>query len=134
MKLNIDKQTTIGEIHELFNGEFEFLKLGFFVDRNSDGNYSASEEMKNHKTELGSFAQLKTEGELEITGDTVVQELEKTFSDRFGLDVQIFHKSASLWLVTTKTDNWTLAQHNQKGKDMANPLTAPEPTDYQELD
>jgi hypothetical protein len=52
----------------------------------------------------------------------------------FGLDVQVFRKSGNTWLVTTKTDDWTIAEHNKRAKEMANPVEAPEPTDYQEHD
>jgi hypothetical protein len=134
MKLKINKQSTIGEIQDSFNNQFEFLKLGFFVDRNNDGKLSADEEMKHRNIILGSFKEFKNEGEIEITDSTSVVDLENLFNERFGLDVQVFRKSSNLWLITTKTDNWTIDQQNKQAKEMSNPVAAPEPTDYQEHD
>ena len=46
-------------------------------------------------------------------------ELEKIFKDQFGLAVQVFRKSGNLWLETTMTDNWTLQQQNNHGKEIS---------------
>jgi hypothetical protein len=60
------------------------------------------------------------EGELEFTEQTRVNELEGRFQDDFGLSVQVFRKSGKLWLETTATDNWTLAEQNNQGEELNN--------------
>jgi hypothetical protein len=134
MKLTISKQSTLGQIQDEFNDQFPFLKLGFFIDQNNDSILSADEQVKNRTMTIGSIRDIDQDGELIITSETKVSILEDAFSSMFGLDVQVFRKSGNTWLVTTKTDDWTIAEHNKRAKEMANPVEAPEPTDYQEHD
>ena len=62
-----------------------------------------------------------------------VSELEKAFSDIFGLNVQVFRKSNNMWLQTTITDKWSLEKQNQNGKEMNVPENlSPESDDYNE--
>jgi hypothetical protein len=134
MKLNISDESTLGQIQDEFNAQFPFLKLGFFIDLNKDSILSADEQVKNRHLTIGSIRDLTNTGDLSITSQTTVSELEKAFSVTFGLEVQVFRKSGTTWLVTTKTDDWTIAEHNKRAQEMANPVEAPEPTDYQEHD
>jgi len=48
-----------------------------------------------------------------------VKELEKIFEDRLGLSVLVYRKSGNLWLEPTMTDNWTLAQQNENGRQIS---------------
>jgi hypothetical protein len=48
-----------------------------------------------------------------------VIELEKTFEEMLGLSVLVYRKSGKLWLETTMTDNWTLAQQNENGRQIS---------------
>ena len=44
---------------------------------------------------------------------------EKIFKDQFSLAVQVFRRSGNLWLETTMTDNWTLRQQNEHGREIS---------------
>lgn len=60
-----------------------------------------------------------------------VSELEKLFKDKFKLAVQVFRKSGNLWLETTMTDNWSLLQQNNHGREIStNKITDPKPDDF----
>ena len=48
-----------------------------------------------------------------------VEELERILKKDFGLRAQVFRKSGNLWLETTMTDGWTLAQQNYHGKELS---------------
>jgi hypothetical protein len=37
----------------------------------------------------------------------------------FNLSVQVFRKSAGTWIETSVTDDWTLKQQNDEGKDLS---------------
>jgi len=65
------------------------------------------------------WSRKKEEGELDIPDTLTVGELENLFMDRFGLSVQVFRRSGNLWLETTMTDNWTLKQQNDHGKEIS---------------
>ena len=59
------------------------------------------------------------DGDIQINEEMKVIELEKLFKDKFKLAVQVFRKSGNLWLETTMTDNWTLAQQNNHGREIS---------------
>jgi hypothetical protein len=59
------------------------------------------------------------EGAIQLSDNMTVSNLEDTFSDRFGLQVQVFRKSGNLWLETTKTDAWTLKVQNDHGREIS---------------
>ena len=45
-----------------------------------------------------------------------VGEFEKIFYEKTSLGVQVFRKSAGIWLQTSSTDSWTLEKQNGKGE------------------
>ena len=65
---------------------------------------------------------IKNDGTIEVKPEMNVSTFEKLFEDRFGLYVQVFRKSGSIWLETSATDSWTLEQQNEEGKSLAHHL------------
>lgn len=60
-----------------------------------------------------------TEGSIEITGEMKVRELERALGKLFPLRAQVFRRSGNIWLETTMTDDWTLAQQNEHGREIS---------------
>ncbi len=58
---------------------------------------------------------LTNEGDFRIDSKLPVGEFEQKFLAKYGLNVQVFRKSGNLWMQTTATDSWTLAEQNRKG-------------------
>jgi len=58
-----------------------------------------------------------------------VIDLEKMFKNRFNLSAQVFRKSGNLWLETTMTDNWTLLQQNNHGREISTGKKNPDKAD-----
>ena len=48
-----------------------------------------------------------------------VFELEDSFQTLFGISAQVFRKSAGSWIETSVTDDWTLKQQNDQGKELS---------------
>jgi hypothetical protein len=134
MELNIHKDITIGELQDEFSKRFNFLKLGFFIDKNNDNRLTADEQVKNRHIKLESIRDFQIDGDITIKASMTAGEVEKKFKEHFGVDVQILRQSGLNWLVTSQTDEWTLEEQNQKAMEMSKPVDAPEPTDYQEHD
>lgn len=95
------------------------MKLEFFNNRTySKSDFSASQLLpKNRK--IGDSQLLVTNGEVEISEEMKVIDLEKLLKDKYSLAVQVFRKSGNLWLETTMTDNWTLKQQNNHGRELS---------------
>ena len=119
IKLHITSNRLISEIQNEFNKAFPFLKLEFFNNKSFlHSNFSASQIVSSNR-KIGDSMLNKTGGEIEIEESMKVNVLERLFKDQFSLAVQVFRKSGNLWLETTITDNWTLLQQNNHGREIS---------------
>ena len=132
MILHIDKNMTLGEVQTAFSQLFPFLKIGFFLDRNKDNSLSADEQIHNPKMTVASIRDVDFDGDLQIEATMTAKQLESAFWNTYGLEVQLFRRSGSTWLVTKNTDDWTLIQHNEKAREMNTPVENPETPDFRE--
>jgi hypothetical protein len=117
MVLPILQNKTLQETQEEFNKAYPFLRIEFY--RNTEPGF-ARRHLKNSM--LLTAAGLKKNGELEINDSMKVGELENNFLEQFGLNVQVSRRSGTLWLETTMTDNWTLKQQNDHGRELSEPV------------
>ncbi len=113
MIISDDKR--IREIQREFNQKFPFLKLEFYKGHHQTGEGSPVETQLPQEQVLGDVRTVHQDGDFEVRKDLTVAELEQSFFDQFGLNVQVFRKSGNLWMQTTSTDHWTLEQQNRKG-------------------
>lgn len=133
MHLHISSNRLIHDIQREFNEAFPFLKLEFFNNRSfSSSNFSASQIIPATR-KIGDSQLPITDAEVEISEDMKVVELEKLFKDKFKLAVQVFRKSGTLWLETTMTDNWTLLQQNNHGRELSTERKRSSETDDYDL-
>lgn len=100
-----------GEFHRMYPG----LKMVFYQAKHDDHEGSEKDMEYTNDHILRDIRQRHTEGTIEIKSDMTVQELEQSFEELFGLHIQIFRKSGSLWLQTIATDDWSLKKQNEKG-------------------
>ncbi|HEY6064062.1 MAG TPA: hypothetical protein VIV35_10665 [Chitinophagaceae bacterium] len=119
MYLHIAPNRIIGEIQKEFNEAFPFLKLEFFKTRSfSRADFMANQIIPSYR-KIGDGQLAITDGDIEIVEEMKVKDLEKIFKDQFSLAAQVFRKSGNLWLETTMTDNWTLQQQNDHGREIS---------------
>ena len=121
MKIHIDDTHTINQVKQDFMEAFELLKLEFFVAPHQSGKGSNKSELIPNNTSLQSLRTKHTSGDLVITADMTVAQVESAFQDMFGLYAQVFRLSGKLWLETTVTDSWTLAQQMEQAAIMQLP-------------
>jgi hypothetical protein len=69
-------------------------------------------------TRLGNIQPHLKEGAIVVNDMTTVGELESYFRNHL-LDVQVFRRSANLWLETTMTDKWALQKQNNHGREIS---------------
>lgn len=123
MRLAIYADRKISEVQQDFSGAFPYLKIEFF--RNGEvrkDRYPASQMIAGSRFLRDAWSRKRGEGELDVSDLMTVSELENAFMDRYGLSVQVFRRSGNLWLETTMTDNWTLKQQNDHGKEISSPF------------
>ena len=117
----ISDDLTIEQVQDKFSEHFPFLKLEFFKSAHEAEAGSPKDGLINSKKIIGDIRTRQSEGELSIHGNQKVSTLESHFEDNYGLHVQVFRKSGKVWLETTKTDSWTLAEQNKMGEEMSTP-------------
>lgn len=112
MRLNITGSRSIEEVQAEFSKAYPFLKLEFF-------------RLPNHKQMLTRSLKIKDarrsghDGTLELSDGMKVQELESEIRLTYGLNVQVYRKAGNIWLETTRSDNWTLKQQNDHGRELS---------------
>jgi hypothetical protein len=117
-KLKIDTNQTIRGMQKEFNDLYSFLKLEFFKQPPVSGAGNSKNKMIIYDMKLKDIQINQRVGEIIISKQTLVSDLEHQFENDFGLYVQVFRKSGRIWLETTATDNWTLEQQNEEGKSL----------------
>lgn len=119
MHITIYDQRQISTIQAEFNQAFPFLKLEFFSTAHIPGGSNTKTELYAHHKTLGECRKTHTTGDMVITPQMTVSELEQIFRNHYGLGVQVFRKSGKVWLETTVTDGWTLQEQNLQGKELS---------------
>ena len=113
MEIQISNTTTIDEIKTWFSTKFQQLKIEFFLDDDHDGRFNSDEMIMDNDVEIGRIRESGSDGILKITRKTTVSTLEKLFQENFGVNVEVFRRAGTLWLLTTAIDNLTLSEQNE---------------------
>lgn len=121
MKLHIDDSKTIAEIQNEFTDVFKYIKIEFFTKAHGTGETSSKEDLIDNSKKLGEIRTVHNEGDLIITKDMKVSDVENAFEDNFGIHAQVFRKQGDNWLLTTSTDDWTLAKQIETAEFMDSP-------------
>ncbi len=112
----INDSKILREVKKEFNQKFPYLKIEFYKGKHEDGQPSLAALQIDDNLSIGKVRKVHNEGDLSIDGHLKVSSLENRFWEKYGLNVQVFRRSGNLWLQTTKTDHWTLAEQNGKGE------------------
>lgn len=119
MNLQFDSTRMISDIQKDFNVQFPFLKLEFFQNNDSRKAPLSPKNRVMHNRRIGELQPSILNCVVEIRDNMKVKELEGIFKNQMGLFVQVFRRSGNLWLETTMTDNWTLRQQNEHGREIS---------------
>ena len=111
----ISNDRKLKEIQVDFRQLFPNLKIEFYSDHHDVGEGSFFGSRLNPEATIGMVRKTGSEGDLQVHSKMKVSTFEARIYKRFGLNVQVFRKSGNLWMQTTSTDHWTLAQQNRKG-------------------
>jgi hypothetical protein len=119
MDIRIAAERLLRDIKHEFSARFPFLKIEFFRRGKTGENHYAADRLLAETLKVDEAWKTKEPGEIKVEDETKVKELEKSFLEKFGLAIQVFRKSGNLWLETTMTDNWSLKQQNDHGKEIS---------------
>ncbi|MGV3611901.1 MAG: hypothetical protein ACO1N0_13175 [Fluviicola sp.] len=134
MKITINDQRSISMIQKEFNTVFPYLKLEFFSRMHESEHSSSVRFLKKNNLLLGEFRTNHPSGEVQLSPEMKVSEIEELFKITFGLGVQVFRKSGKIWLETVYTDSWTLEEQNKEGEELSKGIEPEKPLDYNDRD
>ena len=119
MILTIEDTNKISVIQQEFTTMFPYLKLEFFKHAHASHQGNPKKDMLNSNLTLKQIRDKHPNGKLVVKENMKVSELESSFQTLFGISAQVFRKSAGSWIETSVTDDWTLKQQNDEGKDLS---------------
>ncbi len=112
-------QWKITDIQNAFQNEFPFLKIEFYKPRkNTQASDRKFEKLSPSLPVLSLNASL-IPTEINIREDKKVSEVKKMLHETLGCTILIYRKSGNHWIETSYTDDWTLKQQNEEGKQMS---------------
>lgn len=132
MTIHILPESKLKNIQSVFQDSFPFLKLEFYGKAHLSGEGNSNTSLINLNYALKELNEDAQAFNWEISESMTVTELEKSFFEQTGISAQVFRKSGRSWLQTISTDNWTLGEQNERGKEMTEDLPKEEPEDYHE--
>jgi hypothetical protein len=119
MEIFISDMKTLCEVQAEFNKEFPYLKIEFFQAPYIKNRALPRSKMFDNNRKISASRRIHTEGKLKFDTNETVADLEQAFWDKFGLSVQVFRKSGTLWIETSLTDSWTLERQNKEGREFS---------------
>jgi len=117
--IKITANKKIKALQKEFNELFPYLKLEFFQRTHANHRGSLQRDILDSELSLRSSHKKDSYGAIVLKEDMTVAELEALFQKYFGLSAQVFRKSGRSWIETTVTDDWTLKQQNDEGKELS---------------
>lgn len=136
MTFDVSPDKTLGALQQEFLTAFPGLKLAFFSKPHHAFEGSAAKYLvQDARLPLSQLAAAMQAGSLSIDDSTPTWKVEEMFEENFGLHVQVFRRSGSLWLETSVTDSLTLAEQQEKAKASDHVQQQfVDPLDYREMD
>jgi hypothetical protein len=131
MIIKIQSTVSIADIKKQFSEAYPFLKLEFFRSPHEESEPTSKKSMITTNPVIGEISKISKDGLLETIPSMTVHDLESTFRDEYGLFVQVFRSSGKVWLETSSTDNMTLKEQNELGKEKSFPV---KPADLTDID
>lgn len=114
--IEIRPNETLNEVKQNFSELFPNLKIEFFKHSHGSGEGNTKDDLiQDLNQTLQELGDLKEELQISVDGHKKVQTLENDFSIH-NISIQVFRRSGKVWLQTTTSDEWSLAQQNKEAE------------------
>jgi hypothetical protein len=118
-QLVIEAGQKLSYVQKQFNDHFPFLKIEFFITRHQAHAASLRKDMITGDLTVKQLHASHRAEPIIVSPDMAVSNLEQLFQQRFHISVQVFRKSGRSWLETSFTDDWSLKQQNDQGRELS---------------
>jgi hypothetical protein len=113
----INDNKTLKELKEEFKTKFPHLSIQFYNTSHNPNEGNIRQNILDENLKVGDVRTLHIEGEMSIDGHLKTSAFEQMFKNTFGVNVQVFRKAGDIWLQTTITDHWTLAEQERAAQE-----------------
>lgn len=121
MYLTLEPNQTLAATNENFQKFFGLLRLDFYASTHDSGELSQDlETLPLDKT--WSDCGLKQDQKIDFSKTSTVAEFEALFKS-IGVGVQVMRNSKGVWLQTSATDDWSLAEQQSRAQELAGDST-----------
>lgn len=122
MLISITPDIKLSEIKKSFHKVYPFLKIEFYKKSHAWQEGSESGDMLDENLSVSDVVDNLKPGFIEIHFWQKTGIVEAKFNNMFGLHAQILRKKGEEWIQTAGTDEFTLEQQNESGKNSAEEL------------
>jgi len=119
MNLLIDSELTISIIQKNFNEVYPFLKLEFLDTLHIRSKFSFKSIKLSPDNKLKILTGYDIKEQININYERTILEVERDFFEKLVIFVRIYRRTGKVWVETSLTDNWTLKQQNEEGKQLS---------------
>lgn len=113
--MHINPEKTVQDIQEEFQKTFSHLKPEFFKKFHQESEQYAKSEAYKHIVKMSEILGHNNEFVITIDDQMTTEQFEAMFEEKYGIHVQLLRLQKDNWLVTTTSQELTLAQQNAKG-------------------
>ncbi|ACU62443.1 hypothetical protein [Chitinophaga pinensis] len=124
MEIYISEEDILLNIQNKFREVYPYLKLECYLCPHTTETVSANSQKVAADTPIEDIRLVHSFGWIDIGEQRTVAEVEKDFYRDMGLAIQVFRRHKTGWLQTTRTDNLTLAEQNELGRESVTAETA----------
>ncbi|MGN6193867.1 MAG: hypothetical protein ACTHOB_02945 [Ginsengibacter sp.] len=114
MKLQVTETTSIKDLQKEFSKVYPFLKIEFFKTSHL-GKMFYNDKLFSDIV-LSEIARFLKPGSIHIDKHCTITQLEEKFYNKFGIALQVSHRSKGIFISGAFTDNMTLKEQNEVGK------------------
>jgi hypothetical protein len=118
MEININQETSIGEIKSQFQSHFKSVRIEFYHHAHEKGKGSSKDDQIQDHVKLNELVKTPSHIHMEFDKTIKISDLEKIFDQDCGLHIQVFRKYGDSWLQTTLSDHWTLQMAEIAAKEL----------------
>jgi hypothetical protein len=117
MIVEINNETTIRDVQEVFSTAYPFLKLEFFDKPHSWGEHCVNAHCYDPGFKLFTIEKrAKAPKFIRLSPWEKTGTLEEEFKDLFGLYAQVYRRFGNKWVQTAGTDDLSLSEQDEIGK------------------
>lgn len=114
MKIAINDHRKIFAVQKDFATLFPHLKIEFLSKSRNLGNSQSEKLVHPSSKTLGDCRLVHNKGELTLTPNMTVSDLQQSLSDTYGIAISVFLKSGNDWIETKENGKLSLEEQDKK--------------------